>query len=157
MLDELNIMRKVLKTMDGIVKSASKVVEDVQVETDDGRSEESEPEGPPEEAQSNDGALRLDSDNSDDEEAEVDESSAPETQGARRVWAHRGDPDEYSYPPAMVMTSLEEICAMVERAEKTERAVCFTPFFCFPPFLSLPFLSLLLWTHGKHYQQILQS
>lgn len=107
MLDELNIMRilfrdqrKVIKTMDGIVKSRTS--EEL---VDDTRTEDSE------------GFRALSTDSSQSESRPQDE------EGARYIWGSRGDPDEFSFPLSMVMTSLEEINAMIQRAEKAEQAV----------------------------------
>ncbi|KAK4238350.1 hypothetical protein C8A03DRAFT_33643 [Achaetomium macrosporum] len=131
-LDELNIMRilfgdqrKVLRTMDGIVKSASDLGEDRQIDTEDedGASLWSERGEVPEEAWPDDAALSQESKSAKDARLEVDESGSREKQGARYIWGNRGDPDEFSYPLAMVMASLEEIGAMIERAEKAEQAL----------------------------------
>lgn len=133
-LDELNIMRllfseqkKVLKTMDGIIKSDTGSEEDLEIELDAEYFEESAwpIEGdskleylPPQRKNTlrHRGSVHPD-------DSQAGESGVSENQGARRIWGDRSDPDEFSYPLAMVMDSLEEISGMIERAEKAERAV----------------------------------
>lgn len=129
--------------MDGIVKSTSKLAEEAaEVEVEDGLAWGSET-GPllekykHVEAQPDDPTLNQASGSSKDAEPEVGKSRASAKQGARHIWGSRGDPDDFSFPLDVAMTSLEEISAMIERAEKAERAVCF-PFCRLMPTTCLP-------------------
>lgn len=122
--------RKLLKIMDGVLKSASKFAEEVEIETEEGSSwenetaESSEGDGDEVEAQPDDSSLREEPDSAKDVESEIDENRASATQGGRHIWGGRSDPDDSSFPLSMAMTSLEEISAMIERAEKAQSAVC---------------------------------
>lgn len=111
--------RKVLRTLDGIVKSASDLEKDRQIEMEDGASWQSVMEESPKEAQ----PPSQGSNSPEDEHPEVHENTSQEKQGARYIWGNRGEPEAFSYPLAMVTASLEEIGAMIERAEKAEEAV----------------------------------
>jgi hypothetical protein len=154
-LNELNIIRilfgdqrKVLKIMDGIVKSASKLAEEAaEVKAEDELMWGSDTGALLEknkhvEARPHDLTLNQAPGSSKDSELEVDKSITSAKQGARHIWGSRGDPDDFSFPLDMVMTSLKDISAMIERAEKAERAVCLT--FCrlIPPHADLVILAV---------------
>ncbi|RYP66836.1 hypothetical protein DL769_005931 [Monosporascus sp. CRB-8-3] len=118
---DLVLFRKVLKVMDGIVKSASvpgarnasfEMADSVT--TPDEEVSEAKTGKPLDKSRATDGV-----------DVRVNRGGGYTSQWATAIWGIRNDPDDFSLLLAMVKASIDEINHMIERAEKAKRAVNF--------------------------------
>lgn len=130
--DDLSIMAmifddqwEVLKTMDGIVKSAStsKEAGSRAIDDDDDDDEDSDDEL---ETEIGAGWERAPGMTDDDDASSRGEGGRAASFGRHRataVWGARNDPDEFSLPLAMVKANIGEITKMMKQVEGASQAV----------------------------------